>query len=82
MKNSNYENVTKTIKHFRLKIKTKTKSKMPAKINTGLFVFCQEIPTVLFAIVTAEWMHLLNRCCINRNIGDCNCELLLGISLL
>ncbi len=26
--------VTKTIKHFCLKIKTKTKSKMPAKINT------------------------------------------------
>ncbi len=28
-------NVTKTIKHFRLKIKTKTKSKMPAKMNTA-----------------------------------------------
>ncbi len=27
--------MTKTIKHFRLKIKTKTKSKMPAKMNTG-----------------------------------------------
>ncbi len=27
-------NVTKTIKHFHLKINTKTKSKMPAKINT------------------------------------------------
>ncbi len=27
-------NVTKTTKHFRLKIKTKTKSKMPARINT------------------------------------------------
>ncbi len=26
----------KTIKHFRLKIKTKTKSKMPAKMNTEL----------------------------------------------
>ncbi len=64
-----------TIKHFRLKIKTKTKSKMPAKINTGLFVFCQEISTVLFAIVIAEWMHLLN-------LGDCNFDLLLGISLL
>ncbi len=38
--------MTKTIKHFRLKIKTKTKSKMPATMNTalghfnaGLFVF-------------------------------------------
>ncbi len=34
MKYSHDLNVTKTIKHFRLKIKTKTKSKMPAKINT------------------------------------------------
>ncbi len=29
-------NVTKTIKHFRLKIKTKIKKKMPVKINTAL----------------------------------------------
>ena len=27
--------MTKTIKHFRLKIKTNAKSKMPVKINTG-----------------------------------------------
>ncbi len=33
MKDSNDSNVTKTINHFHLK--TKTKSKMPAKINTG-----------------------------------------------
>ncbi len=32
MKDSNYKNMT--IKHFHLKIKTKTKQKMPAKINT------------------------------------------------
>ncbi len=34
--------MTKNIKHFRLKIKTKTKSKMPAKINTdsNLFQTC------------------------------------------
>ncbi len=31
MQDSNDYNVTKTIKHFCLKIKTKTKSKMPAK---------------------------------------------------
>ncbi len=34
MKDSNDSNVTKTIKDFRLKIKTNTKSKMPAKMNT------------------------------------------------
>ncbi len=42
MKDSNDQNVTKTIKHFSLKLKTKTKSKMPAKINTdlGLNILC------------------------------------------
>ncbi len=43
----NDQNVTKTIKHFRLKIKTKTKSKMPAKMNTvlqcGVCSVCSEI---------------------------------------
>ncbi len=31
--------MTKTTKHFHLKIKTNTKSKMPAKINTASCLF-------------------------------------------
>ncbi len=41
--------MTKTIKHFRLKIKTKTKSKMPAKINTAL----------TYVILLIQYAHMI-----------------------
>ncbi len=40
--------MTKTIKHFRLKIKTKTKSKMPAKINTAAMRIREGVTVVLY----------------------------------
>ncbi len=42
MKDSNDKNVTKTIEHYRPK--TKTKSKMPAKINSDIHDIHKNLP--------------------------------------
>ncbi len=56
MKDSNDKNVTKTIEHYRPK--TKTKSKMPAKINSDIHDIHTNPKIQSFTLPVSVWVLL------------------------
>ncbi len=73
MKDSNDQNVNMSIKHFHCKKKTKTKSKMPDKINTALTVTVAMNKTsvggVSLSKLNATISHNTNKCFANGRKG-------------